>query len=238
MKAVNVADAEISVQQTPFHSERDELKAHELLFSLALVDAVLQRLHRFRQPIILTHERLIYRPMKAALANEQAIASPIAESLFWPAALVIITLSLIWFEVVRHLQSEWSYNPQYSYGWSVPFLVLYMIWRRWPSRPDPLRPVCQRGATFLLAAGTFVLLAVRFVAEANPDWRFLSWIFALYRRRDNSHHLVFVRRKSMGPPFCLSYSVLSGRCSLAHWFGAGGHAKPDAGRYCYERFQS
>src|SRR4051812_22458532 len=119
--------------------------------------------------------------MKAALANEQPIALSAEKATFWPGVLVLGSLVLIWGEVVRHLGSEWSYNPQYSYGWSVPFLVVYILWRRWPSRPAP-EPVpvgVRRTTALFLVAATVLLLAVRFLAEANPDWRFLSWTFAL-----------------------------------------------------------
>src|SRR4051794_20327767 len=117
--------------------------------------------------------------MKAALANDTVSSWPTTESRFSPGALTLVALTVIWLEVVRHLQSEWSYNVQYAYGWSVPFLVAYMIWRRWPSRPEPLPGARRRVAGLLLVSGTLLLLAIRFVAEANPDWRFLSWTFAL-----------------------------------------------------------
>ena len=117
--------------------------------------------------------------MKAALANDPVIALPGAKSSLWPAAAAIGSIALIWLEVIRHLQNEWSYNPQYSYGWSVPFLVIYMIWRRWPGRPEAVPSTSRRFGVVLVVAGTLLLLPVRFVAEANPDWRLLSWIFAL-----------------------------------------------------------
>jgi disulfide bond formation protein DsbB len=82
-------------------------------------------------------------------------------------------LGLVWALVIKHLQVEWSQNPQYRYAWSVPFLALYLIWKRWMERPNP-EPGSTAGA-IVLVAGVILLLPLRFVAEANPDWRLLSW---------------------------------------------------------------
>src|SRR4051812_7672033 len=155
-------------------------RAHQLLFSLEPASRRCSTIG-YSPPSPYNHERLTYRAMKAALANEQPIAVSAEKATFWPGVLVLGSLVLIWGEVVRHLGSEWSYNPQYSYGWSVPFLVVYILWRRWPSRPapEPVSDGVRRASALFLVAATFLLLALRFLAEANPDWRFLSWTFAL-----------------------------------------------------------
>ena len=93
----------------------------------------------------------------------------------WVMALVF--LGLVWAEVIRHLQVEWSHNPQYRYGWSVPFLALYLIWKRWLERPQPERGLT--GTTILYIAGAILLLPLRFLAVANPDWRLLSWALTI-----------------------------------------------------------
>ena len=80
-----------------------------------------------------------------------------------------------WFPVVHHLRGEWSYNPQYNYGWSVPFLVAFLLWRRWLTRPFP-EPRAARFWPALVVAGSVAgISAMRFLSEANPDWRLLSW---------------------------------------------------------------
>src|SRR5258706_13641407 len=45
---------------------------------------------------------------------------------FLPACL----LGYLWFTLINHLRVEWTVNPQYRYGWAVPALCLYLIWRR------------------------------------------------------------------------------------------------------------
>jgi exosortase len=42
----------------------------------------------------------------------------------------LCVLGWLWFTLINHLRVEWSVNPQYAYGWAVPFLCLYLLWRR------------------------------------------------------------------------------------------------------------
>jgi exosortase len=90
----------------------------------------------------------------------------------------VLFFTFLWAEAIHHLQGEWSFNPQYSYGWSVPLLVAYLFWRRWPHRPRASAPRHRRFTIALIVCGGLLLLPTRFLAEANPDWRLLSWIIA------------------------------------------------------------
>ncbi|MFL6584105.1 MAG: exosortase/archaeosortase family protein [Chthoniobacterales bacterium] len=86
---------------------------------------------------------------------------------------------LLWVWLCWNLHYEWMLNPQYNYGWAVPVLALFLFHARWTSRPtrSPApSPILAGGANMLLLA---LLLPVRLVEEANPDWRLLSWILAL-----------------------------------------------------------
>jgi exosortase len=83
-------------------------------------------------------------------------------------------LGVVWAEVINHLQIEWSHNPSYRYAWSVPFLAAYLFWKRWIERPAPARNTSVV-PIIVLVFGACLLLPLRFVAEANPDWRLLSW---------------------------------------------------------------
>ncbi|MBV9126489.1 MAG: exosortase/archaeosortase family protein [Verrucomicrobia bacterium] len=81
---------------------------------------------------------------------------------------------------LRPLTVEWSINPQYAYGWTVPFLTLYLLARQWSSRPLSRAPAAGTSArrwTLLAAAGLlFLQLPMRWLQEANPDWRPLNWL--------------------------------------------------------------
>jgi exosortase len=92
---------------------------------------------------------------------------------------VLLFFGLLWLEVINHLKAEWSLNPQYGYGWSVPFLALYLIWKRWAGRPPPASPGSRAIPTTLIVFCALLFFPIRLVAEANPDWRLLSWAFAL-----------------------------------------------------------
>jgi exosortase len=90
-----------------------------------------------------------------------------------------IGAAALWLWLCFRLSAEWSLNPQYNYGWAVPFLALLLFYFRWQGRPAPdisgrNNPVVTVALAFVLA----LLFPVRVVEEANPDWRFLSWILA------------------------------------------------------------
>ncbi|MEP7015901.1 MAG: exosortase/archaeosortase family protein [Verrucomicrobiota bacterium] len=98
---------------------------------------------------------------------------------WWRVALLGTAFLFLWLEVVKQLGAEWSLNVQYSYGWAVPFLALFLLWQRWSLRPEPSLPSARAVAIALIAFCTLLFLPIRLVAEANPDWRLLSWALAL-----------------------------------------------------------
>jgi cytochrome c biogenesis protein CcdA len=45
-----------------------------------------------------------------------------------------------WILLVRHLSGFWIVDPQYSYGWAVPFMAAFFFWQRWRTcEVDPIR---------------------------------------------------------------------------------------------------
>jgi exosortase/archaeosortase family protein len=112
-----------------------------------------------------------------------------------------LPLAFLWWRLIDHLHVEWTVNPQYSYGWAVPFLCAYLIWQRWQHRA--LAPSCSPQPTtrnpqptiasspcapfFVLPSSIIYLLIAlcallyaptRLVQEANPEWRLISWTLA------------------------------------------------------------
>ena len=94
---------------------------------------------------------------------------------------VLLVLVLLWWRLIDHLRIEWSLNPQYAYGWAVPILCLLLGWRNHShsgtsanlnAGANPLR-------IFALAGALLLYWPTRFIAEANPDWRLVSWTLAL-----------------------------------------------------------
>jgi len=93
--------------------------------------------------------------------------------------LVFIAFGPLWFELVNQLRGEWWLNPQYNYGLIVPVLLVYLLWKRWQSRPSPTVPAARILAVIAIVTGAALFLPIRLVAEANPDWRLLSWVLAI-----------------------------------------------------------
>ena len=92
--------------------------------------------------------------------------------------LAVAAFGLLWLEIVSRLRFEWSVNPMYGYGWTVPFLAAYIFFRRWQRTPAPTRPATTLLPAIAMLAGVAVLVPVRLIQEANPDWRILSWAMA------------------------------------------------------------
>jgi len=87
--------------------------------------------------------------------------------------------SLLWLWLFAHLRVEWTLNPQYNYGWAVPFLALLLFYFRWQRRPAPDIRARRNAIVVVSMAFTLaLLLPIRIIEEANPDWRLLSWVLA------------------------------------------------------------
>jgi len=103
-------------------------------------------------------------------------------------------LALLWFSLVRQLSVEWSINPQYTYGWAVPFLCLYLVWRKVESRRQKAEvggkvaeggnqtsecPLPSSSFHLLFALCALLLLPARLIQVANPQWRTAAWFVTL-----------------------------------------------------------
>ncbi len=98
--------------------------------------------------------------------------------------IVILPLAFLWFVLINHLRVERMLNPPYSYGWAVPFLCAYLLWRNLQNaQPETRTAECKTlpsAILGLLLAGFAILYApTRLIQEANPDWRLISWTQAL-----------------------------------------------------------
>lgn len=98
----------------------------------------------------------------------------------WVAVAILV---YVWFAVIRHLRVEWTLNEQYAYGWCIPFLCAFLVWKRWPEATVGSMMVTGSRqftrsllfpAAFLLLIAAFLL--TRLIEEANPDWRLVSWL--------------------------------------------------------------
>src|SRR6266851_4531727 len=86
------------------------------------------------------------------------------------AWLPLAVLGVYWLSLIHQLGAQWSIYEQYNYGWSVPFLCAYLIWRktqgasRFPLRASRL---ALRALRFPLPASRFPLPASRFALPAS-----------------------------------------------------------------------
>lgn len=85
---------------------------------------------------------------------------------------------VLWLEVISRLRLEWSINPQYGYGWIVPFLAAFLLWRRRQRAPHAAEPVTFFWPITLIFFGALLIVPVRLIQEANPDWRIMNWAIA------------------------------------------------------------
>jgi len=96
--------------------------------------------------------------------------------------LALLPLGWLWFHLIHNLWPEWDTNPQYSYGLVVPILVVGLLFRRWASLTHGL-PAARATNSWLLvlliSGMVLLLLPVRLVEGATPEWRPLQWLLAL-----------------------------------------------------------
>jgi exosortase len=110
-------------------------------------------------------------------------------------AVVLLPLAYLWFRLINNLRLEWATNPQYSYGWVVPFLCIGLLLRRWQAGAEEgrgqgseisgkkaeVRPLTSdlRLLTSILVFLAFLYLPTRLVEEATPEWRPIQWALGI-----------------------------------------------------------
>ena len=92
--------------------------------------------------------------------------------------LIVSIPAVIWGQLILKLRTDWSTNPQYEFGFFVPFFILYLLARRWASRPDASPPRSMVPIGLFGASLLAIQFPLRIVQEANPDWRPLNWLAA------------------------------------------------------------
>jgi exosortase len=75
----------------------------------------------------------------------------------------------------RPLTSTWEVDPNYSFGWLIPLVALFLFVERWPTRPLRQAPGSVRLAP-LLALWGVLFFVFRLAAETDPDWRPGLWM--------------------------------------------------------------
>ncbi len=92
----------------------------------------------------------------------------------------------LWCVLLNDLRVEWTVNPQYAYGWAVPFLCIFLLLRKIFRPTAGITPPATANFRLspILCQIIFGLLALlylpaRLIQEANPGWRLVSWALAI-----------------------------------------------------------
>jgi exosortase len=115
--------------------------------------------------------------------------------------LPMLGLAAGWILVFNVLRADWATNAQYYYGWFVPLLAVGLFRLRWTWRP--LAAPADSGRAEALTGGLALalVLPIRLIEEANPEWRLIQWTHAF--------EMVFIT-------FCLLYYA-GGRAWARHF---------------------
>jgi len=89
--------------------------------------------------------------------------------------LPLLIFGTLWAVLLRHLSVHWALNPQYSFGWLVPFLAAFLLFQAWQERPEPAQPLNTRAAKWLAGLWALSILPTWLLEQPNPDWRLISW---------------------------------------------------------------
>lgn len=92
---------------------------------------------------------------------------------------VLLALFGVWWLAIRMLWGDWDIDPQYSYGFLIPFLCIVLFYQRWKDRPPASAPDrLNLIGVFAISPLAFLVLVQPFY-EANPEWRILGLFGAL-----------------------------------------------------------
>lgn len=86
--------------------------------------------------------------------------------------LVLAAVALLWLQLFYSMVPVWRFGEYYEYGWYVPPIAAFFLFRRWQGRAtEKLRPV-HGGWMAVLAVLIFpMLLGIRALAGFDPSWR-------------------------------------------------------------------
>ena len=96
---------------------------------------------------------------------------PIGWRHWWPAALLVVLISLVYWSVLGRLAAQWWQDPNFSHGFFVPAFALFLVWEQRqrltaiPSRPAWVGLFVIAGSLAMLVVG--VLGAELFLSRSS-----------------------------------------------------------------------
>ncbi len=93
-----------------------------------------------------------------------SLRRPLTKMDYLLTGLVISSVIYLYYPVIVKMVKQWYQDPNYSHGFIVPIISLYMLWqRREKLRTTPVNP--SNKGLIVLASGVFLLLAGTVMAE-------------------------------------------------------------------------
>jgi exosortase len=115
-----------------------------------------------------------------ASAKSQETASPAKAEYSWPFALAIAVIGLsTWFlygNTFRELEYQWRTEADYSHGYLVPLLSLWLLYSRREVFPGFARQLSWSGVGLLVLAITLRTLGRLFYMEFLEGWSVVPWL--------------------------------------------------------------
>ncbi len=109
-------------------------------------------------------------------AATEATAPPRPGRLPWLNGALLLAVGVM---ALRPTTVTWDTNVNYSYGWWIPLVCLFLFWERWPGRPAR-EPSGERLRLIpLVTIWGLIFFALRLATEADPDWRPGLWALGL-----------------------------------------------------------
>ncbi|HKB89409.1 MAG TPA: exosortase/archaeosortase family protein [Opitutaceae bacterium] len=102
----------------------------------------------------------------------------IQDSLLRTSWLPLSCLGTAWLAGVWRLHYQWLASDDYTYGWIVPALALFLLSERWATRPAQ-SPSSNPSWLILIFGGLAALLPVRLALESSPLWPAALWLYTL-----------------------------------------------------------
>ncbi len=118
------------------------------------------------------------------LSQSLAIPGPRGWLPIWLGAFLV---GCFWLVVLRQLGAQWSIYESYHFGWGMPFLCGFLVWRRCrgkvmssvPARGAPSAGLNPTAAGWIVVGIALLYAPTRFLHEANPIWRLTSLLLTL-----------------------------------------------------------
>ncbi len=99
----------------------------------------------------------------------------------WIAAAVLLGAVFIWsyWPTLRMLESLWRYVQDYSHGYIVVPLAIYILWARRDRLPAPSTGLAWTGLVFVALSMAMRFAGAWYYLESLEGWSILPWVFGV-----------------------------------------------------------